>query len=60
MITGDNKDTARAIAKKAYIIQNEDDIVIEGPEFIKITGGIVCKKCRTFTCPCPTDSEEAS
>lgn len=35
MVTGDNKDTARAIAKKAYIVESDQDTVIEGPEFIK-------------------------
>lgn len=59
MVTGDNKDTARAIAKKAFIVESEQDTVIEGPAFIAETGGIVCKKCQTFACNCPTDESEA-
>lgn len=61
MVTGDNKDTARAIALKCGIIKPErqDDLVIEGPEFIRLTGGVVCKKCRVFTCDCPRDKETA-
>ncbi len=47
MITGDNKDTARAIAKDCNILihgKSESKYqVIEGVEFIKITGGVVCK-----------------
>ena len=31
---------------------------MEGPKFIEITGGIVCKVCRTFNCPCPKDKDE--
>jgi len=31
MVTGDNKDTARAIAIKAFIVESDADIVIEGP-----------------------------
>ena len=47
MVTGDNKLTARAIAKECGIILegNENSIVMEGPEFIKKVGGIVCKNC---------------
>lgn len=59
MVTGDNKDTARAIAIKAFIVESDADTVIEGPEFIKLTGGVVCKKCRTVSCKCPTDLKEA-
>lgn len=32
---------------------------MEGPEFIRRTGGIVCKLCRTFQCECPRDKETA-
>jgi len=47
MVTGDNKDTARAIAAQCGILdpESKDDLVIEGPEFIRLTGGVVCKKC---------------
>jgi hypothetical protein len=33
--------------------------VIEGAEFIKITGGVVCKLCKTFECECPRDADIA-
>lgn len=49
MVTGDNKDTARAIARGCNILTQSTNSspyqVIEGVEFIKLTGGIVCKKC---------------
>ena len=32
---------------------------MEGAEFMKLTGGVVCKKCRTFHCDCPRTEEEA-
>ena len=61
MVTGDNKITARAIAKKCGIINEEKGLntVLEGKEFIKLTGGIVCKKCRTLICNCPRDKKSA-
>ena len=48
MVTGDNKITARAIAKEIGIIDEKNEstaIVMEGPEFLKETGGVVCKNC---------------
>ena len=47
MVTGDNKDTARAIALECGIIdpKNANSLVLEGPEFIKIIGGVMCKNC---------------
>lgn len=58
MVTGDNKLTARAIAKECGIIEagNENSIVMEGPEFIQAIGGVICKKCKTYVCDCPRDS----
>lgn len=49
MVTGDNIVTARAIAKEVGIIEegNDDIIVMEGAEFIKLVGGVVCKNCQT-------------
>lgn len=58
MVTGDNIDTARAIAKECGIIKEGDDsIIMEGAEFIEKTGGVVCKRCRTLICECPRDRE---
>lgn len=60
MVTGDNIITARAIAKEVGIIQDqENDIVMEGSEFIRLTGGVVCKKCETAICNCAKDSKQA-
>lgn len=60
MVTGDNRDTARAIAKKCKIINDGDDaIVMLGSEFIELTGGVVCKNCRTAKCDCALNPETA-
>ena len=49
MVTGDNKITAEAIAKEIQLI-NEDNkdtaIVMEGPEFLRLIGGIICAHHR--------------
>lgn len=62
MVTGDNKITARAIAIECGLInpENKNSLVIEGSEFMAKTGGVVCKKCRTFICDCPRDQKTAS
>ncbi|EAS05962.2 calcium-translocating P-type ATPase, PMCA-type protein (macronuclear) [Tetrahymena thermophila SB210] len=64
MVTGDNKDTARAIAKECGIISAADDSnpysVLEGPDFIQKIGGVVCKKHKTPTCDCARDKKTAA
>ena len=32
---------------------------MEGPEFNKLVGGVVCNKCRTAICACPTNRKKA-
>jgi hypothetical protein len=32
---------------------------MEGTEFNKIVGGVVCKKCKTAVCGCPITAAEA-
>ena len=60
MVTGDNIITAKAIAKDIGLVQEGRQFVaMEGPEFNKLVGGIVCKKCRVAVCDCPTDSKKA-
>lgn len=67
MVTGDNKITARAIAKECNILDEHDDDpskVMEGPEFLKIIGGVVCKNCKDNkakgykNCDCVKNADE--
>jgi P-type Ca2+ transporter type 2B len=60
MVTGDNIITARAIAKEIGLLNEEGSfLALEGPEFNEKVGGIVCKKCKTATCDCPTTKKAA-
>ena len=52
MITGDNKITAREIARECGILDKKS-VVMEGEEFMKLIGGVVCSSCRTAECKCP-------
>ena len=63
MVTGDNKDTARAIAKECGIYDPAmmtEDSVLEGPEFDRRVGGVICKSCKTKICECPRDKKTAA
>lgn len=60
MVTGDNIITAKAIAKDVGIIKEGDDsIIMEGTQFTKLIGGVICKKCRTKVCGCARDAKQA-
>ena len=61
MVTGDNKETARAIAIQCGIIKEGDvsALVMEGPEFVDEVGGVVCKNCKTAKCGCARTQKEA-
>lgn len=60
MVTGDNLITATAIAKDVGILKEGDgSLVMEGADFIRLIGGVVCKKCRTPSCDCARDLKEA-
>lgn len=59
MVTGDNIVTATAIAKEIGLLSSNDQLALEGAEFNKIVGGIVCKRCRTPACGCPTTAKQA-
>lgn len=58
MVTGDNKITARAIAKECGIIEqgDENSIVMEGVEFNKLIGGVICVNCNKKECVCNRDN----
>ncbi len=59
MVTGDNIVTAKAIAKEIGLLRGEDQLAMEGTEFNRIVGGVVCKKCKTAVCDCPLTAKEA-
>jgi len=50
MITGDNKETAIAIAKECHILnegeEDEPNVVMLGTDFYDFVGGLVHKKTR--------------
>lgn len=53
MVTGDNILTARAIAEDVGIISKDKEcLVMEGVEFNRLCGGVICKKCLTAICDC--------
>jgi len=62
MVTGDNKTTATAIAREVGIITAANEkraIVLEGPEFLRRIGGIVCENCRDKdVCDCVKNENE--
>lgn len=62
MVTGDNKITARAIAKNVGIINEKNEqtaIVMEGPEFLRLIGGVVCANCLDKEiCDCVRNEKE--
>ena len=52
MITGDNKITAREIARECGILDSKS-LIMEGEEFMNAIGGVICSFCRTNECNCP-------
>ena len=58
MVTGDNIITANAIAKECKIIEEDkvmhgkkEYVIMEGPEFFKLVGGLICITCGNKS-PC--------
>lgn len=50
MVTGDNLITAKAIARECGILSDDliqgPDCIMEGPEFYRRMGGLVCRTCK--------------
>lgn len=70
MVTGDNKETARAIAIESNILSNEisnhhsessDYTVLCGKEFFELVEGLECSVCtlKMDLCKCPRNKAEA-
>lgn len=62
MVTGDNLITANAIARECKIItgdisQNKEYMIMEGPAFYKLVGGLICITCGLDSqkCYCKPD-----
>ena len=62
MVTGDNKITARAIARECHIVDPSDEhsLVLEGAEFMSRIGGIICENCVKAECDCANDEKTAA
>lgn len=62
MVTGDNKITAKAIAKEVNIINEFNEhraLVLEGPDFLRRIGGVVCANCLDKeNCECVKNEKE--
>eukprot|EP00914_Ancora_sagittata_P022434 GHVO01044624.1.p2 GENE.GHVO01044624.1~~GHVO01044624.1.p2 ORF type:complete len:760 (-),score=156.48 GHVO01044624.1:4105-6384(-) len=55
MVTGDNIETAKQIAKQCNIYKpDEGGMSMLGSDFRKTVGGVVCERCRTEVCDCPS------
>eukprot|EP01069_Polyplicarium_translucidae_P000340 Polyplicarium_translucidae@DN1194_c0_g1_i1.p1 len=53
MVTGDNLDTAKQIARQCNIYHPEEGgIAMLGSEFHELVGGVVCSRCEAAVCNC--------
>ena len=61
MVTGDNLITAKAIARECGILNDElvqkPDSFMEGPEFYRRMGGLVCRTCKNMS-PCDCERKD--
>ncbi len=58
MITGDSPATAKAIAKQISIVQNDDDIVVEGKDIKKNLSFLDFSRIKVFARVSPTHKQE--
>ena len=58
MITGDSPATATAIAKQISIVQNDDDIVVEGKDIKKIRSFLDFSRIKVFARVSPKHKQE--
>ena len=58
MITGDSPATAKSIAKQISIIQNDDDIVVEGKDIKKIRSFLDFSRIKVFARVSPKHKQE--